>query len=175
MHPYSSLTNQNLHNPYLQQYDLSLEHQLPWSTLVSAGYVGSRGTHLAVFLPINSFLPSFVPAPATSVADETARQSQFQSVSNQESTGAGRLDPRFTQVNYITDAGNSDYNSLQLLLRKSFNKGLMLQASYTWSKSIDNESTAYPTQDYLGDGIPQNVSNLALSPLFRISIYPTVF
>jgi hypothetical protein len=39
----------------------------------------------------------------------------------------------------------------------------MLQTSFTWSKSIDNASSAYPTQDYLGDGVPQIASNLHLS------------
>ncbi len=131
--------------------------------VASAGYVGSKGTHLGVFLPVNSFLPSALPAPATSVADETARIAQFRAAYAQEGTGALRPDPRFSQVNLITDAGNSNYNSLQLSLRKSFSQGLMMQASYTWSKSIDDESTAYPTQDYLGDGIPQNVGVLSQS------------
>jgi hypothetical protein len=36
----------------------------------------------------------------------------------------------------------------------------MVQASYTRSKSIDTSSSAYPQQDYLGDGIPQNVHTL---------------
>ncbi len=156
-------TNPHLRNPYLQQYDLSVEYQLPGAMVASAGYVGSKGTHLGVFLPINSFLPSDRPAPATSVADETARLSQFRAAYAQEGSGALRLDPRFSQVNLITDAGNSNYNSLQLSLRKSFSQGLMMQASYTWSKSIDDESTAYPTQDYLGDGIPQNVGILSQS------------
>jgi hypothetical protein len=162
---FGSLTTTNSHvrNSYLQQYNLSIEYQLPWSVLVSAGYVGSKGTHLAAFLPVNSFLPSALPAPATSVADETARIAQFRAVFQQESTGALRPDPRFTQVNLITDAANSNFNSLQILLRKSFQHGLMFQASYTWSKSIDDASTAYPTQDYLGDGVPQNVYNLRMS------------
>lgn len=156
-------TNPNERNSYLQQYNLSVEYQLPLSAVASVGYVGSKGTHLGAFIPINPFLASKLPAPATSIADETARLSQFQAAYAQEATGALRLDPRFGQVNLITDAANSNYNSLQLGLRKSLTKGLLLQVSYTWSKSIDDASTAYPTQDYLGDGVPQNASNLHLS------------
>jgi Carboxypeptidase regulatory-like domain len=156
-------TNSHLGNSYLQQYNLSIEYQLPWSTLVSAGYVGSAGRHLAAFLPINSFLPSKLPAPAASVADETARLSAFQAAFAQEATGSLRPDTRFSQVNLITDAATSNFNSLQLLARKNFQHGVMFQASYTWSKSIDTASSAYPTQDYLGDGIPQFVNNLRLS------------
>ncbi|MGD1096361.1 MAG: carboxypeptidase regulatory-like domain-containing protein [Bryobacteraceae bacterium] len=156
-------TNPNLRNSYVQQYNFTVEYQLPFGMVANAGYVGARGTHLAAFLPVNSFAPSKVPAPATSVADEMARLSQFQAVSAQEGSGTLRLDPRFVQVDLITNAANSDYNSLQIGLRKSLAKGLMVQTSFTWSKSIDDESTAYPTQDYLGDGIPQSVSNLGLS------------
>jgi len=162
---FGSLTTMNPHmrNSYLQQYNLTLEYQLPFGMVANAGYVGSKGTHLAAFIPVNPFLPSLLPAPATSVADETARLAQFKAAAAQEGTGALRLDPRFAQVNLITDAANSDYNSLQIGIRKSFSKGLMLQSSFTWSKSIDEESSAYPTQDYLGDGVPQIASNLHLA------------
>jgi hypothetical protein len=152
-------TSSHLRNSYLQQYDLSIDYQLPLSMVASVAYIGSKGTHLAAFIPVNSFLPAALPAPATSVADETARLDQFKAAS----TSALRLDSRFSQVNLITDAANSNYNSLQLVLKKSLSNGLMFQTSYTWSKSLDNASTAYPTQDYLGDGVPQNPSNLRLS------------
>ena len=162
---FGSITTSNPHmrNSYLQQYNLSVDIQLPQSMVASIGYVGSKGTHLGVFLPVNSFLAADLPPPATSVADENARLADFKAASNQEGTGALRPDPRFTQVNLITDAGNSNFNSMQLMLRRSFEHGLMFQASYTWSKSIDDESTAYPTQDYLGDGVPQFVGDLKQS------------
>jgi Carboxypeptidase regulatory-like domain/TonB-dependent Receptor Plug Domain len=38
--------------------------------------------------------------------------------------------------------GDSLYNSLQLQLRHQFSKGLFLQASYTWSKSITNVNSS---------------------------------
>ncbi|PYT16481.1 MAG: hypothetical protein DMG59_10295, partial [Acidobacteria bacterium] len=102
-------TSSHLRNSYLQQYDLSIDYQLPLSMVASVAYIGSKGTHLAAFIPVNSFLPAALPAPATSVADETARLDQFKAAS----TSALRLDSRFSQVILITAAAHSNYNSLQ--------------------------------------------------------------
>ena len=43
--------------PYVQQWSLSVERELPLSTLVSAAYVGSKGTHLTVEREINQLTP----------------------------------------------------------------------------------------------------------------------
>jgi len=156
-------TNPNLKNPVMQEYDLLAEYRLTHSTMLSVGYVGSRGSNLAAFIPINSFNPALLPAPATSTADEQARLSQFKSAFAQEGNGSLRADNRFSQVNLVTSAATSHYNSLQIQVNKAMSHGLMFNASYTWSKSVDDASTAYPTQDYLGDGVPQNVRNIKLS------------
>ncbi|MHB8527219.1 MAG: TonB-dependent receptor [Candidatus Acidiferrales bacterium] len=156
-------TDPTMKNPYSQQWDLFLDYKLPFSMLASAGYVGSKGTHLAALIPANNYNPALAPAPATSTADQQARISQFQSAQAAEGTGALRIDPRFAQVNLITGAADSHYNSLQFMLQKQMSYGLMLQASYTWSKSIDDASTAYPTQDYTGDGVPQYTTDLSKS------------
>ena len=43
-----------------------------------------------------------------------------------------------TGLSNTTTQGDSLYNSLQLQLRHQFSHGLLLQASYTWSKPITN-------------------------------------
>jgi hypothetical protein len=130
---------------------------------VSVAYVGSKGTHLQAFIPINPIASSNVPAPAVSVADEEARISEFSAaVNNSSGPGNNRLDPRFDQVNTITAAASSSYNSFQLNLRQSFRYGLSLQASYTYSRSIDNSSSSNPNQESFDPGVQQNVNALYL-------------
>ena len=51
-------------------------------------------------------------------------------------------------------AGHSHYNSLQASLNRRFANGFQLQASYTFSKSIDNGSTTYGLE-----GAQQDLSN----------------
>jgi hypothetical protein len=55
-----------------------------------------------------------------------------------------------------TDLASSNYNALQVALRHSLRYGLNLQASYTWSKSIDNSSSNNPTQDANDNGFAQD-------------------
>jgi hypothetical protein len=112
---------------------------------------------------VPSELAAIGAQPATSVADEMNRLANFQNAFNLEGSGQLRQDPRFDQVNLITDTATSNYNSLQIIVRKSLSHGLLGQLSYTRAKSIDDASTAYPQQDFLGDGVAQNTTNLAQS------------
>jgi hypothetical protein len=43
--------------PYVQQWSLSVQRQLPKDTIVSFAYVGSKGTHLTAALQINQLAP----------------------------------------------------------------------------------------------------------------------
>ena len=155
--------NGSLPNPYSQQWDLVTEYQITPQSLVSVAYVGSKATHLQAFIPINPIAPANVPAPATSVADEEARIGEFSAaVANSNGPGNNRLDPRFDQVNTITAAASSSYNSLQMSFRQAFRYGLSLQASYTYSRSIDNSSSSNPNQESFDPGVQQNVNALYL-------------
>jgi hypothetical protein len=164
---YGSLTNfgsvttanRNQRNPYTQRYNLSLEYKLSNSTVADLGYVGAKATHLPLLVPINSVTNG--PAAATSQADELSRLAEFEAAYAAENgAGNNRLDSRFNQVNFFTDAAASSYNALQFEVRHSLRYGLNLQASYTWSKSIDNSSSNNPTQDSNDNGFAQNASDL---------------
>jgi hypothetical protein len=140
---------------------LSLEYHFASSTVATLGYVGSKGTHLELMVPINSVVNR--PAAATSLADELARLAAFQAAYETENgSGANRLDPRFTQVNLITDWASSSYHALQVGMRHSLRYGLTLQGFYTWSKSLDDSSSSNPTQDANDNGFPQNAASLRL-------------
>ena len=51
-----------------------------------------------------------------------------------------RTNQQFGIITYIDSGGDSYYHSLQATLRKRFSKGLMTSLSYTFGKSIDNQS-----------------------------------
>lgn len=120
-----------LSNPYAQGFSLGFEYRFLESYVLSLSYVGTKGTHLTRLVPINSVVPG---------------------------TGK-RLDPRFDQVNFHDGGGSSIYHSLQAEFRKSFSYGLQFQASYTWSKSIDDGSDFRPTIQANDNSFAQDASN----------------
>jgi hypothetical protein len=61
-------------------------------------------------------------------------------VNRQFSTVAGRINPAITQdISYRAAQGYSDYNGLTTVARYRASRGF-LQATYTWSHAIDNQS-----------------------------------
>jgi hypothetical protein len=119
-------------------------------------------------MPINPLLSR--TNPATSAADEVARLSQFQAAFNHENgvfrkpdgttEPNWRLDPRFDQVNLQEAGGSSIYHSLQAEWKKGFSHGLQFQASYTWSKSIDDASDFNPSIQANDYSFAQSAANL---------------
>ena len=137
----------NLRNPYAQHFSLGAQTRLPLSVVLDLAYVGTRGVALTTYGPGNSVDPAKAIAPASSLADEQARLAQFQAAAARvNGVGNTRLDPRFNDASLLRDNGSSTYHSLQAGLQRAMAKGLQMQVSYTWSKSIDNASDYSPGQ-----------------------------
>jgi hypothetical protein len=84
------------------------------------------------------------PAPATSVADETARLAQF-TAANAGSTGSStarsnRIDPRYNLINFVESSANSNFHSVQFEVQRRLSADFLFQAAYTIGKSIDDNS-----------------------------------
>jgi hypothetical protein len=143
-----SAVSLNLKNPLSKQSNVGVEYQLSKDYVVKATWVGIWSSDLQVSLPINLFPSANRPAPATSLADETARLSQFTTAfSHENGTGSGsvvniRLDHRFNGVTQVQSVGTSNYQGLQLVVVKQPSHGLSLQGSYTYGHSIDDISDA---------------------------------
>jgi hypothetical protein len=55
------------------------------------------------------------------------------------------LGSQFAVNAYVTNKGSSSYDGMLVSLRKRFSKGLQFDLNYTWSHSIDNQSTVANT------------------------------
>jgi hypothetical protein len=112
----------HLRNPYVQDWNLSVERELGWNTVFSIAYAGSRGNKQYEFRDANQPLAT---------ADPTLP-----------------LDPR-RPLPYLgqgltlwCSCGFSTYHSLQTKLDKRFSNGLSFLAAYTYGKTIDERSQA---------------------------------
>jgi hypothetical protein len=132
-----NVVNPNFTSPYAMNYNLNIERELPGAMILQVGYVGSQGRHLEMAYEGNPITPAGTAACVVSSACISNRL--FQQI----------LYPTHTEYapgNIIASAGTqstvgvSHYNSLQANLNKRFSHGLLFQASYTWSHSIDDTS-----------------------------------
>jgi hypothetical protein len=110
----------DLDNPYVQVWNLNVQRELWFDTVLMLGYAGSRGVHLLRSGDVN------IPVPIIR-ADGTP----FFPI------GGVRPNPAFTTIELKSSDGNSWYNALVFELRKRWGRGLSAQSSYTFSRNID--------------------------------------
>jgi hypothetical protein len=138
----SPAIDQGLKNPQVHQFSFGVQRELPFGLVAKASYVGTKSNFLPRTRPLNLILGA--PAPATSVADETARLSQFTAAVSGSSGGAtrpsNRIDPRYNDINYVESSATANYHSGQFEVQRRFAQGYMLNVAYTLSKSIDDNS-----------------------------------
>jgi hypothetical protein len=118
--------DRNLRNAYVQQWNLTVERELPFDNVVSVSYVGSKGTKLLRRRNANQPLPGTDP-------DVAAR----------------RPLPQFGDITVVESASNSSYHALQVRAERRLGGGLSYLGAYTWSKSLDDTSGLVATA---GDG-----------------------
>jgi hypothetical protein len=116
----------NPNRSYMQQFNLSVQREVVPSLVLTAAYTGSRGVHLARKNNIN-------------------QRTDWQIVNGQKFfppvQNPAVLNPNFAAIRHIYWDANSNYHALQLRAEKRLSEGLSFQASYTWSKAIDDAST----------------------------------
>ena len=158
------------------QYSVNVERELPQNFVISAGYIGSKGTRLrSGFSPVNALpfdtLKLGAPFLQMQLADVTAAQRSYaQSVgvtlpANNNAvfpgfngTVAQSLKP-FPQYGRITEhmesQGQSFYSALKIDLNRRFSQGIQAGVSYTFAKLLTDAA-----EDLFGnspiEGVVQN-------------------
>jgi outer membrane receptor protein involved in Fe transport len=144
------------HNPkrnYVMQWNLNVQRQLAPGLTAVVGYVGSHGVHQAFRADDGDIvLPTMTSAgylwPVVVVPDK-------KHPSNPPSPGPGNQinqNPNVGSIRYLSWPGSSSYNALQIGVKEQMSHGLQIQGSYTWGKSIDNNSGVI-AGDTFGNGI----------------------
>jgi Carboxypeptidase regulatory-like domain/TonB dependent receptor len=129
--------SQNFRTPYNYNYNLQIEKALGKALLWQIGYVGSAGHRLLTTQDINQPPPGIY---ATAAAQQAARP-YFATF------------PDFGVINQIETNGNSNYNSLQTVLKVREWHRFTSQFTYTWAHGLDDMT------QYRGT-LPQDSFNL---------------
>jgi hypothetical protein len=108
--------------PYMQQWHLSTQYELPSNTVFEVTYAGSRGLKQYIYLNGNQALPNVDPNLPFAPRRPLPQIDGF--------------------VGWFRSEGFSNYNSLQTRVEKRFSRGLTFLASYTWAHALDIASNA---------------------------------
>jgi hypothetical protein len=150
-------------NPQYQQWNFSIQRELPGNSVVQANYTGGKGTHLYFGGGVtnrNRLDPSLWSLGRTRL-NELVDNPFYGIITNPQS----RLSAPTVTLNtllrpYPQYAGgvsgsalniaNSIYHAVQFQFEKRFSKGLAMMAHYTISKLIDDSSFSDGNVGWLG-------------------------
>jgi hypothetical protein len=106
--------------PYMQQWNLNIQRELPGAVLFEIGYIGSKGTHLMERLDINQ---ARLNAPGENLPVQQRRPF-----------------PQFQSILLYQGGETSTYHAMTVHLERRFAQGFHLLTNYTFAKSIDTSS-----------------------------------
>ncbi|AFL86437.1 hypothetical protein Terro_0086 [Terriglobus roseus DSM 18391] len=167
--PASTFFQPGFQNPYSEQFDLSIQHDLGWHTMIGASYIGALGRKMPNFVDAN--LPTPTNNVTYSVADATgagplAAGRQFSTRFYQRGTGAnctqngpnsfansGRPNGCFGAITAIISQAASSYHAVVVEAKHQFYQGLSFNVNYTYSHALDNgvNSTTFTSTNAFTD------------------------
>lgn len=121
---------------YSQNWNITIDRQLPWDMAVSAAYIGNHGVRIIAARELN---PG-IYGPGATTGNTQSRRAYV---------GVGAFE-------YASPWQWSRFNSLQLNWNKRTNNGLSVFANYVYSKAIDNGSSTVEG----GLSYPRNPNNI---------------
>ena len=138
----------HLRSAYLYQYNLGIQRRLGDAFSIEADYQGSAGRRLGIFIDANQ--------PTVVVRDPTKRGT----VAPNEQVFPYN---HFGNAQVAKSIGNSNYNGLVVIAKYQGRRGLFMQGSYTFSKSLDYNSSYFGSNNLLGEtGAPVDAKRLRL-------------
>ena len=164
--------------PFVDQYSLDIEQQLPWKIALKVGYVGAHarnwGQNVQLDQVPDSIMSSYAAGGSnygSSLATKLTNPYYAPTVGGYPSTGVVSNAtvqnaqllvpyPQYSGVTVIQSNGKSRYNALDIKVQKRLTDGLSILATYTWSSNWDNLYGTTSTLNSSTNGLQDNY-NLA--------------
>lgn len=134
--------------PYSQQWNFSVQRQIMSDMSFDVAYVGASNKKQVGYTAINAPL---TPGPGA--------------------VNPRRLLPNFSDLDGGANRFGSNYNSLQVGLKKRYSKGLLFNANYTWGRIMDDQSSLaeWKTQDPFNMRADYSRASIDLRHVFNLS------
>lgn len=169
----------NQTTPYAESYTLTIQRVIASKYTAEIGYVGTRGIHLPTQIQLNR-QPKTTLAnqlfTSTSIVQDTDGDGNalgyatIATAANANNLAAINANSNFVaaykaagfakSITSYQPYSSSNYNGLVANLQRTFQDGLQLDLSYTWSKAMDN-ATAEVFATVLTPRRPQNSQDLS--------------
>jgi len=117
---------------YNMQWNFTVQRQLVADSVLTVGYVGSRGNHLP------RSIEDIDQVPLSLVTISPDGHFQFP-----KTPTIPRINPAYSRIAATVWDDYSTYHGLVTNFNKRFSRGFFLNAAYTWSKSIDLGSNTF--------------------------------
>lgn len=111
--------------PRINQWSFDIQRQLPWSSVLTVGYVGSKGVHIDNTVELNN------PDPGLSTTSPQLRR-PYQFIQD----GINGPIRTLNRIRWLDSGANSWYHGLQINLEKRFSQGLTFGVAHTYSKAM---------------------------------------
>ena len=146
--------NPNITTPMSFSWNLNVQYAFAPSWLLQVGYVGSRSQDIETGQDFD------IPQLATATNPINCGGPSGCITTNTAANAAARIPVLgFSPGGFVVGGnwGDSNYNSLQISLKKDYSYGLHLQASYTYDKCINNVEGATLAGAGLGGDVDYDI------------------
>jgi hypothetical protein len=126
-------TNIHYKDPYVQEWNLTLERDLGYGIGLRASYDGNHASNLGMHTNLN--------------------QPDLNTIGFNNLPSSAFPFPDFSYLQYNTNLGFSNYNAATLSVKKRFSNGLQFQSSYVYTRNLSNADGAATTSadQYTGE------------------------
>jgi hypothetical protein len=136
----ASFTESNPKRNYVEQWNINVQHEIVPNLTVTVGYVGSHGLHQLIRGDdFNQVIPTQTSAGLLYPYNPTGKDM--------------RINPNFGTIRGLSWGTSSRYDALQLSVQKRMSRGFQFGGSYTYGKSMDNDSATI-----LGDAFSNSIT-----------------
>ena len=126
-----STVQSDISTPTVISWNLKIEQQVSANTSVTVAYVGSHGYHQIMSGDLNE--PAYVTCPDPTCPSALAAGTIYYPTTI-------KANPLVANTTSWFSAGSSNYNALQVDVRRNISRGLQFRGNYTFSKNLDNGS-----------------------------------